>query len=166
MEEITIVFNRPDNCKRTKGFTLLELIIVIIIVAVLASLALPRFFKAVEYSRSVEALANIVSLRQAIERCYLMNTGDLTACTGGAGFGVWNNRLMLEDPSLSPNSHFDYGIGYYASPPSFTVIAHRNTRDHGNTYDEIRYSFPMDNTSSAVKCGQGTFQPIGNQSCY
>ena len=45
-----------------KGFTLLEIIIVIIIVGVLASLALPRFFSTVEYSRSTEALASLTSV--------------------------------------------------------------------------------------------------------
>ena len=47
-------------------------ILVIIIVGVIASLALPRFFELIEYSISTEALAAMGAIRQAMERCNLM----------------------------------------------------------------------------------------------
>lgn len=58
--------------KTSKAFTLLEIVIVIIIIGVLASLALPKLFGMVESSRSAEALASFATLRREIERCYLM----------------------------------------------------------------------------------------------
>ena len=82
------------------GFTLLEIIIVIIIVGVLASLALPRFFNLIEFSRSTEALTNIGAIRQAMERCYLMNNGKYGPCT--------KSKLDIDDPDTSPNAHFTY----------------------------------------------------------
>ena len=45
--------------KRKKGVTLLEIIIVVIIIGVLASLALPRLFSTVEFSRSAEAIGGV-----------------------------------------------------------------------------------------------------------
>ena len=52
--------------KNKSGFTLLEIIIVIIIIGILASLALPKFFKTVEYSRSMEALTNLGNVYHAV----------------------------------------------------------------------------------------------------
>ncbi|MDZ4241217.1 MAG: prepilin-type N-terminal cleavage/methylation domain-containing protein, partial [Candidatus Omnitrophota bacterium] len=89
---------------KTKGFTLLEIIIVIIIVGVLASLALPRFFSTVEYSRSTEALSSVSAIRQSMERCYLQRNGTYTGCVD---FTV----LDLNNPGLSPNAHFTYVLG-------------------------------------------------------
>ena len=105
------------------GFTLLEIIIVIIIVGVLASLALPRFFRTVEYSRGTEALTNINAIRQSMERCYLQK-GTYVGCD------VVGN-LDVEDPTTSPNAHFTYTIPA-AAATTFTITATRNTRDGGN----------------------------------
>ncbi len=63
-----------NKLNKKSGFTLLEIIIVIIIVGILASLALPKFFSTVEYSRSTEALTSITTLRQSLERCYIQQT--------------------------------------------------------------------------------------------
>src|SRR3989338_3754914 len=89
------------------GFTLLEIIIVVIIVGVLASLALPRFFSTVEFSRSTEAFNAIGVIRQSVERCALLNDQVYTTCNA---FG----NLDAEDPSSSAGniagSHFNYTI--------------------------------------------------------
>ena len=57
---------------KLKGFTLLEFIIVIIIVAVLASIALPRLFRLVEYARLTEAIVAIGFSLVASIIAYLM----------------------------------------------------------------------------------------------
>ena len=53
-----------------KGFTLLELIVVIIIIGVLASLGLPQFFKTVEKGRTAEGTSLLGTLRSAQLRYY------------------------------------------------------------------------------------------------
>lgn len=52
------------NKDSRKAFTLLELIVVIVIVTVLASLALAQYKKAVERGRATEAYTNLSKLRK------------------------------------------------------------------------------------------------------
>ena len=56
---------------KKSGFTLLEIIIVVIIVGVLASLALPRFFQTIEFARSLEAMNVMASARRALDDAQL-----------------------------------------------------------------------------------------------
>ncbi len=84
------------------GFTLLEIIIVIIIVGVLASLALPRFFKTVEFSKSAEALNSIGVVRQSLERCYLQKSGTYAGCD--------MTSIDVEDPGAAPGALFAYAV--------------------------------------------------------
>ena len=111
--------------KSKKGFTLLEVIIVIIIVSVLASLALPRFFKTVEYSRAMEALENLSTVRQSMNRCYMTQGSSYTPCS------VWL-ELDIEDPGSAPGSHFTYSFtGIPLTISTFRIQATRNTVDSG-----------------------------------
>ena len=66
--------------RNKSGFTLLEIIIVIIIVGVLASVALPRLFSTIEFSRSAEAINTLGVIRSSVLRCGLMRSNDISTC--------------------------------------------------------------------------------------
>ena len=132
-----------------KGFTLLEIIIVIIIVGVLASLALPRFFSTIEYSRSTEAFSNLAAVRQALERCYLQRSGNYAGCTAFTS-------LDIGDPANSPNAHFSYVISA-ASATGYTITVTRNTQDGGAATSIIAM---IQTTTGVTRSGVGAFAGV------
>jgi type IV pilus assembly protein PilA len=72
------------------GFTLIEIIVVLIIVGVLAAIALPNLFSNVAKSRGAEALANISSLKASVEACYQAKGNVGTSCTAFTSPGGFN----------------------------------------------------------------------------
>lgn len=109
------------------GFTLLEIIIVIIIVGVLASLALPRFFATVEFAKSTEALNAMGTLRGSMERCYLAAGGTYNPSPTPCQI----SNLDVEDPGLSPGARFTYTVSNQ-SATGYTLLATRNAVDGGD----------------------------------
>ena len=135
---------------KKSGFTLLEIVIVIIIIGVLAGLALPRFFSTIEYSRSIEALVNLASVRQGMERCYIQRKSYKTCTTF--------EMLALDDPSKTPNSFFSYQI-LNLTNNGYRLVATRNTIDGGSGIDTI--SLIQDNvTGKITREGTSAFKGI------
>lgn len=63
---------------RSTGFTLIELLVVLAIVALLLSVALPRYFASVETAKEAALKQNLQAVRQAIDR-YRADTGRYPA---------------------------------------------------------------------------------------
>ena len=75
--------SRKPEVGTRKGFTLVELAVVIVIIGVLAAFGVPRFLKSVERSKASEAFAYLAAVRAAQERYvaqegkYAEKIGDL-----------------------------------------------------------------------------------------
>ena len=117
---------------KKKAFTLLEVVIVVVIISVLASLALPRLVNMIEYSRSSEALAILGAIRASMERCYLMHGGSYAECkpeqyvVGGDPYGL---DII---PENDPNQHFYYTIPS-ALKSTYTLRTRRNAHEFSGT---------------------------------
>ena len=140
---------------KNKGFTLLEIIIVIIIVGVLASLALPRFFSTIEFSRSTEALRSMGAIKDSIRRCAAMdNNGALCAWDS-----AWNN-VDLTDFAAEPGAHFTYAWTITRnSPPAYTITAVRNTLDGGTPTSVVALGL-IAATNTIARTGVTAFKAI------
>ena len=84
----------------TSGFTLVELLIVIIIVAILAAMIVPRFLAQPERAVVAEANTMLGALSRA-ENTYIDSGVGTTWVAVGAGTG-WTTIGMVE-PAASPN---------------------------------------------------------------
>lgn len=145
------------HLKNKSGFTLLEIIIVVIIIGVLASLALPRFFKTVEFTRSAEALNSLSSIRQSLERCYLRtsNYGQCTFTNSAA------DNLDIDNPSTAVGTHFTYSMLSANPTPgiaAYGIQAYRlSTIDGGDVNSWIKLELAA---GGITRSGSGFFSGI------
>ena len=58
---------------KTKGFSLIELMIVVAIIAIISSVAYPSYQESIAKSRRADAQANLLELAQFMERHYTAN---------------------------------------------------------------------------------------------
>ncbi len=142
------------NLSKKEGFTLLEIVIVIIIVGVLSAVALPRLLVAIELSRVGEAEHTIGVIRGSLERCGA-RIQDITGCNSYA-------NLDIDDPTGEPGSHFTYAVSIYQStnPYQYAIRAYRNTTDGGASYtatDHIFYHYNYNGDGNSYFGGSGVY---------
>ena len=79
--------------RKTEGFTLIELLVVVLIIGILASIAIPQYFKVVERARVGEAQSFISHIKQSQERSFARRGAYVTAMGGAAGIATLDLEL-------------------------------------------------------------------------
>ncbi len=104
--------HRPD------GFTLLEMLVVMTLIALLLTLALPRYFHALDYGRANVQKQNVATIRDAIDKFH----GDL---------GRYPDTL---DELVARRYLRQVPVDPVSSTSNWLVIAPQDTTE-GNVYD-------------------------------
>ena len=109
-----------------KGFTMVELLVVLVIVAILAAVATPIYLANVQRSRASEAVSSMALIRQAL-RDYQINADTY--------FDVASDEIQLKPPfvgDITPATgalanpaglDIDAGVARYFSNAAYTVDA-------------------------------------------
>lgn len=112
---------------RSRGFTLLELLVVVLIIGLLTAVVAPRFVRQMARSEATAAKAQLDALDKALQS-YRIDTGRFP--TSGQGLGALTAR-----PSDEPRWQGPYLQGDLPPDPWGTPYQYRTPGSQGRDYD-------------------------------
>jgi len=95
-----------------KGFSLIELLVVVLIMGILAFVVMPQYFKSVEKSRSAEAIAFLKATASAYQRHYMQKGRYPTGCNVYDFGRTCFSQLDIGMPKLSYFTVYTIGEGF------------------------------------------------------
>lgn len=124
------------ECMKKQGFTLLEVLAVVVIIGILASISMPIYTRSIERSRAMEAMSNVKAINDAI----YMYHADKEACPTSFKQLVVTlpvaSGASLEDNPLAVK-FFSFALGEFSSAvniPGTPCPGVTATRIHGGDY--------------------------------
>lgn len=92
--------------RAVRGFTLIELMIVVAIVAILAAIAYPSYQEQVRKTRRAEGKAALSEVASRLERCYTrFNAYDHATCAGVANMTSENGYYQISASAIAASSY-------------------------------------------------------------
>ena len=99
------------NVKKIKGFTLIELMVVVAIIAILAAIAIPAIFRYRIDANRAKCVGNMKQIQNAVEG-YRSGHGGKTAAVNWASYTDSNGKNYFKKPLTCPqgNSTLQYDL--------------------------------------------------------
>ena len=122
--------------RKEKGFTLIELMIVVAIIGILAALALPKFAQLVEKSREAATKGNLNAMRSSISIYYGDSEGIYPTYLETSALYLFS-KFMEKVPPVKA-THAGIGNGTSESPSGTDII---HTSDESITATGIGWKY-------------------------
>ena len=117
--------NTVDSSIKTKnsGFTLIELMIVIAIIGILASIAVPSYGRYVKKAKYSEVISMVAEVRRAVDICYITNNALILCDDGSTGNGSTSNAgvAFASAGALAGSTLTNLDV-VYINPSSITIV--------------------------------------------
>ena len=152
------------NISRLGGFTLIELLVVVLIIGILAAMALPQYFKAVERSRMAEAITLMDSVVKAQRRKF-MQTNRYAENYEGLDVspkGATGNRYFTKGNPETGRGGNGFSI-LLGDIYSGAILLATRMRDGRPTNLQYSYSLMRYYQGDNVTCR--SFHPAGQELC-
>ena len=134
-----------NKIKNLKGFTLLELLVVVVIIGILAAIALPQYKKSVEKSKATQALTLLQSLYQSAQ-VYQLTNGNWPSSIDILDIDIPNdikdNWLIWTENDPSQNM---FGIGMIKKYGKYTGTGFAKYKEHPYNYIPKNTNLCMEN---------------------
>ena len=149
-----------------KGFTLVELLIVIVVIGILAGMMMLSSTEAVSSAKASNVISNLRNLRTAITAWYLENTDKIEKGSTGAYLVRWSTAYQKNDDNLTPvqelwdsrvkrngniidSSTFKSQILRYMENPDRVTATNRKQNDNKN--DSVYGGYVLEDNGGSEK---------------
>ena len=133
------------NISRLGGFTLIELLVVVLIIGILAAMALPQYFKAVERSRMAEAVTLIDSIVNAQRRKFMQTNRYASTFEGldVAPKGATGARYFTKgDPQTGAGGN-GFQIDMLNSSLAYSIVGANREFDGSPRSNSLQYQYQL-----------------------